>query len=384
MPNETLFQVLNFNPPLPKVSHPWVVSTSCVGVEVELEGVENEGDLLDYWNVIGDGSLRGGCEFVMSAPTGGEDLVHAIIELDTYLSDKHPDGNWRCSTHVHIDARDMNLQEIKNFILIYTVLEKALFRLSGMSRYKNNFCCALGFAQQQIKVLSDNWKHPTLGRFLQGALQSWDKYSAINLIPMADYGSIEFRLSEATWSKGKLLLLCNRFLAMKELARNWMGTEQELVDHVYNTDLSSLFPKGLGKNPPEIPPEDLMVGYKLASDLLVFSQLGPVVERNNQEVASEIWFEVDAASGEMQTIPYALFVDSDSPVIKSLSRDSWRALCGALRSDGIYVTGDMHSQLNMACLRWVLSQGEWSGRQLLSSRSEYDLYCDWCESNPLL
>ena len=251
--------------------HPMVLGTNCVGVEVELENVTDWDMNSDYWVIKEDGSLRNnGREFVFRGPTGGKDLYNALWELDTFLTERDPDGNWRCSTHVHLDVRDMDLRQLKLLVLGYILAEKALFRLSAMHRYTNNFCAAIGFAQDQLQILSNAWSSNDIGEFWQ-KINGWNKYSALNLLPMHNFGSVEFRMSDAKWKKNDLLLLCNRFLALKEMAMHWEGSEEELVAFMINSPIHEVFPKGIPVDmPQDYLTEDMAVGHKLSFDLLTF------------------------------------------------------------------------------------------------------------------
>ncbi|MGL5013609.1 MAG: amidoligase family protein, partial [Bacteroidales bacterium] len=214
--------------------HPMVVGTGRVGIEIELEGVrDSRGFRSPYWTVKGDGSLRNnGLEFVFSGPFGGVDLHNATLVLDSFLFDKNPDGSRRCSTHVHVDVREMTVPQLRRYALGYLVYEKFLFRMSGIHRYNNNFCPAIGFAQHQLEVLGQAFRHINDNDCVNHIVGNWDKYSAMNFLPIAQFGSVEFRISEAKWRKGLLIRLCNRFLSLKELAKSWTGTEREFVDYL--------------------------------------------------------------------------------------------------------------------------------------------------------
>lgn len=252
---------------------PHVVGVAGCGVEIELENVTNRDLRSPYWEVKNDGSLRNnGVEFVNNGPQGGANLFNACVDLDSFLQDKNPDGNWRCSTHVHVDVRDMTTPELKRFILGYIVYEKLLFRLSGMHRYANNFCFAVGFAQQQLEHLSNCWRHED-DQFMSTTVSAWDKYSAMNLLPMARFGSVEFRSSAAEWRRGRLLRLCNRFLSLRELAKSWEGSELDLVNYLGTASPRDVMGKGLPKVMPEEWEEDIAIGLKLAHDILFVASL---------------------------------------------------------------------------------------------------------------
>lgn len=250
-------------------AHPQILGTNKVGVEVELEDLPSTSFSSEFWRVTHDGSLRNnGVEFVMDGCFGGADLFHAAVALDTYLTSRHPDGNWRCSTHVHMDVRSFNTHQLKNLILINTVYEKLLFRISGFHRYTNNFCASMGYMQNQMELLAGIW-HAEDSIFFDVLMSSWDKYSAFNLLPIQRFGSVEFRSSAAEWRKGKLVRLCNRFLALHKLAEEWEGTHDDLLVHLTTLHPKDIFRKGLSRGTlPETWEEDVSIGMKLANDIL--------------------------------------------------------------------------------------------------------------------
>lgn len=370
--------------------HSWIFGTERVGVEIELEGVQGTRNFRsEYWEVKADGSLRNGHEFVMRGPTGGIDLRNALVEIDAFLHGKNPDGNWRCSTHVHVDVRGLNCQQLKNFILIYAVLEKFLFKLSGIHRYKNNFCCALGFAQQQLKVLANSWNKTTTMDFTSAVVGGWDKYSALNLLPMTHFGSVEFRMSEAKWSKGKLGLLCNRFLAMRQLAVDWTGTEDELIEHILNADIREILPKGLGKVLPADYQEDLLVGYKLANDLLAFSrnvQKLAFGARNDEANAVGIWHRaIEALNPDQSTVPSQLYF-GDTARLGGIGERVWEQIIDNFRHrHSIFLNVEMLNEMNIATYAWILRKGGWTPDVAINPRDfpdEIQAVRDWMEENP--
>lgn len=265
-------QVFGYTLPVPCTPHVQVAGVTRVGIEIELENISSSDLNTEYWRSITDGSLRNsGREFVFNGPHGGTDLFLACVELDTFLSRQSPDGSWRCSTHVHVDVRDLTSEQLKNVLLTYLVYEKLLFRLSGFQRYTNNFCSAFGFAQHQLSILAQNWTQEG-EQFFHYVANSWDKYSALNLRPLANFGSIEFRLSAAEWRKGKLIRLANRFLSLRDFGAAWNGTQEELINHLASINPRDVMKKGIP--PKDLPPswaEDISVGVKLAYDLLAAS-----------------------------------------------------------------------------------------------------------------
>lgn len=267
----TIAQHLGLRADIQRVAeHPLVVGTGRVGVEIELENARPL--RLTYWNSIRDGSLRNnGQEYVMRQPLGGVDLFEAAIEIDSALHNIHPDASWRCSTHVHVDVRDMTVPQFKKFLLLYILFEGVIFECSGIHRYQNNFCPAYGFAQDMIVRLSRVWDHDDES-FLSGINTgrrsgSRDKYSSLNLLPIFTQGSAEFRGSEPKYTKGKLLRLCNRLLSLKKLAMDFEGTDQELITYCSSVHPSKILIKSMPKKF-EPDPELLQKGVKMAEDVI--------------------------------------------------------------------------------------------------------------------
>lgn len=265
-------QVFGYSTPSACVPHIQVAGITRAGIEIELENITDTNLNTAYWRSITDGSLRNrGREFVFNGAHGGSDLFLACVELDTFLGRQNPDGNWRCSTHVHVDVRELTAVQLKNIIITNLVYEKLLFRLSGFHRYSNNFCSAFGFAQQQLQLLAANWNREGEA-FMRNIAGGWDKYSALNLRPLASFGSIEFRSSAAEWRKGKLIRLANRFLALRDFGAGWAGTHEELIQHLVSVNPRDIMRKGIPpKDLPEDWEEDVSVGVKLAYDLLAFA-----------------------------------------------------------------------------------------------------------------
>lgn len=249
-------------------SHPLIVSNEMLGLEIELENVSSRLRSL-YWVEKADGSLRNqGREFVFRGPLGGVDLFKALTEAGRHFHEIQPAATWRCSTHVHMDVRDMNVNELKNLILLYTIYEEVLYTCSGYNRYKNNFGPAFGFAQSQITKLSRAWGLSG-GHFIDNILGCWSKYSSLNLLPIGRFGSVEFRIANALTTTGDLIRLCNRFLLLKEWALGWKGSQEELIKHHASLQEPAMFNSKLtGLKAGDINQELVIKGAILANDII--------------------------------------------------------------------------------------------------------------------
>jgi hypothetical protein len=260
-------------------SHPLVLGVDRVGIEVELE---NLGDLshhsstqsLVYWDIISDGSLRNnGMEFITKGDgIGGDVLYEASVELEGFLRDFSPDPSWRCSTHVHVDVRDMTLEQLKLLTLAYAYFERFLFKECGWKRYKSNFCVPLGLAQKQIEVVSDLFRQDKVKDFMMFANNNWPKYTAINLAVVNTFGTYEFRMPLPTFKSMSLIKTANRFLALKRVVMDWTGDQVEFIEYLSTTDIRLIFQKSVGRGT-VFKDEDRAFGFALARDIIAISAL---------------------------------------------------------------------------------------------------------------
>lgn len=201
--------------------HPMIVGTGRVGVELELENLTNV-SAPSGWDVTIDGSLRNnGYEFVLRGAQGGTELFNSITSLEQELFDKNFHANLRCSTHVHLDVRELTIVQLKKLLLAYIVFEDLFFELSGSFRKSNNFCPSFAFAQEKIKLWNSLWSDDT-PRFLDLMCnhrdrRTDDKYSSLNVVPVHHLGSIEFRGSEPKPSAGQMIRLVNRMLGLYQM-----------------------------------------------------------------------------------------------------------------------------------------------------------------------
>jgi hypothetical protein len=176
--------------------------TEPLGIEIELEGrnLPNAGYMEGVkaasgssWDVKTDRSLRNGFEYVLTKPCN-EDEVEGLItglfgvfeKRDTRLIPSN-----RCSIHVHYNAVGLRVNSITSMIALWTVLEEPLIRWWGDARYKNHFCLSTKDEESTLQA----WNN-----FLQtGDLPEGDnlKYSALNLLTLQTYGSLECRVGGA-------------------------------------------------------------------------------------------------------------------------------------------------------------------------------------------
>ena len=189
--------------------------TTFIGVEVELEKVKYKDIPSGVWKIHEEGSLKvNGQEFV-TIPIQFKYLEVEIKRLFKGITSCDP--SIRCSTHVHINARDFTLKELTAFIILYMIFEKSMFNFSG-SRVKSNFCVPLYAACDSIRPLVSKLKDDVLHKV-------WYKYLAFNLCPIwgqdgsKKIGTVEFRHMVGTTDVKYILNWINLIVSLKISAK---------------------------------------------------------------------------------------------------------------------------------------------------------------------
>lgn len=204
--------------------------TTYVGVELELEKIQLKNNVPSSFKMVNDGSLKlNGKEFV-TVPIR---CCYLERELKRLFASMHPPlVSSRCSTHVHLNARDFTHQELYRFILLYLIFERSLFNFSG-GRDNNIFCTPL-FSYLPM-VRSEASKLLDEGGVMN---MSWKKYFALNLCPIWGHGdegsgclgTVEFRHMSGTTDVTRILDWISLIVSLKISAKKF--TTEELVNHI--------------------------------------------------------------------------------------------------------------------------------------------------------
>jgi hypothetical protein len=194
-----------------------LISDTRVGIEVELEGFNSDQPKVRGWNTIPDGSLRdGGLEFVFNGPVGGVTAMSRLTALGEAL-EPYQDTikcSERTSLHVHVDVRDLELDQVWSMLLLYGLVEPYLFTVCGEHRADNIYSLAWYKGECQLAPLSSlrriqNYRHTGDG-------ETFPKYATVNIGALNTFGSLEFRGHEGTATIEQMVLWVNHLLALKE------------------------------------------------------------------------------------------------------------------------------------------------------------------------
>ena len=101
------------------------------GLEIEVENIRYnlpDATYKSYWNITGDNSLRNnGVEFI-TLPLKAFQIDKALQQLRFRTNQFRADFSERTSTHVHMNIRDLTIDQIYNLTLLYITVEKLLCR----------------------------------------------------------------------------------------------------------------------------------------------------------------------------------------------------------------------------------------------------------------
>lgn len=189
MSEPTVLKVLGLTPvnPYKEDKIPQSPNSPIMGIELELENIRDWSRWeFGIFTRKEDGSLRNnGSEFV-SYPTSAETLKHWVEQF--YKRNKVSADNIseRCSVHIHLNCQDLTFEQVTSLCMVYQVFERLLFAFVGGDRDKSIFCVPW----HQTNITSrEVFKKPVRAT----NFKQWYKYTALNLLPIFQYGTVEFR-----------------------------------------------------------------------------------------------------------------------------------------------------------------------------------------------
>ena len=214
-------------------------------LEVETILGSDWGDVRDGcppdWMMTTDGSLpEDGAEFLLKAPQNGDMLYESIDSLALHLRMNSCYPNTSCGLHVHIDARDLQWEELKGVLLVGKKVEKYLYKMIPASRMDSTWCRPLPMSVESILRIDSNesfidtWydscsNSPSLDKY------NSSRYHGMNMHARIYLGSIEFRYHSGTNNPRKMknwLYLCQAIVETGiEVGRklSWSKTDSKMM-----------------------------------------------------------------------------------------------------------------------------------------------------------
>ena len=179
-------------------------------------------------------------------PLSGANIKEALSSLQSFINihkrnGESPTFGDRTSTHVHLDARDMDADELHNFILVYMLVERVLFNFINPERKKNNYCRPITDSNFKY-VISKLRETNDTAHIIEAVQHETDKYSALNIKPTYTYGSVEFRHHHGTHDLSKIYDWINIILAIRLAAKKPVEYWLDIYSHQgYRALIDTLF-----------------------------------------------------------------------------------------------------------------------------------------------
>lgn len=175
-----------------------------LGIELELENVDFKPDfkIPGGWTTHPDDSLRNGVEFVLAKPLSGPALLSAVTNF--YNAEVVFKNTPRTSTHIHVNASDLTIGQVRTMFILSYILEDALFRVLEAKRKYCGYCMSL--YEMPPQRLHTFLTTPSLSAFnntMSGP--NADKYYGFNTNSIRKHGTVEFRYFHGGPSKQQLL-----------------------------------------------------------------------------------------------------------------------------------------------------------------------------------
>lgn len=244
-----------------------------VGIEIEVEGsnLPSLNARGSYWRREADGSLRGeeSAEYVLRKPLTLEEARKALDYLDAAYTKNGAvvDDTVRAGVHVHVNCQTLTMTQLYNFMTIFYILEDVLVRFCGEFREGNLFCLRARDAESQVHTIRSAAKSK---KFRELFHHDNNRYAAMNIKALGDYGSLEFRTMRGTRDLDLIYTWAEILVTLRNVAMEFTSPceviEQfsiqgplEFLKAMTDTNFDAVFYKGCEK--------DLLDGMRMAQDI---------------------------------------------------------------------------------------------------------------------
>lgn len=232
-----------------------MVAPFSIGIEFELENLKdnfNKQMLLgDYWQEVGDGSLRGdGREFITKMPVKEDEVIVALENIyNAAKGTMEPLSSLRTSAHVHVNVLDMDTEEVLLFLAAGALTEEYILSLNDEYR---KFC---GYCNDSTAAVANVIAGTFKSKNFRVDLNS--RYFGVNPMSINKHGTVEFRHFSVPHKLEDAVKNINICLQLKKLALE-IGTTLktpltrknlgEVLEQL-KTDLEATFATNMIKSP---------------------------------------------------------------------------------------------------------------------------------------
>ncbi|MBC6698871.1 amidoligase family protein [Hymenobacter sp. BT190] len=168
--------------------------------ELRAQGLEAEGESYNHntrphWKIVSDASVTGPNGFELVSPVlqgyeGLEDLARACRALKICGAQV----NNSCGLHVHLGTRDLSVDNMKNLVRNYLVMETSIDQIMPPARRgsANSYCQSLQRARTMVEAERQILAATTVPE-LSLAANGGGRYYKVNMQSFPRQGTIEFR-----------------------------------------------------------------------------------------------------------------------------------------------------------------------------------------------
>jgi hypothetical protein len=192
-----------------------------VGIELEIENLTRGYDWYvdragPFWSVVEDRSLRPhgqAWEFVSKPAAIGVTLAELALLFPRIEVTQERNYSDRCSVHIHTNVTDWTQEQVASLALVYPAFEQIIFQFvnhfkkvdeQGYCRDTNLYCIPWSDCRMNRNVVEKLFDAPSAVANRDGGSYVWQKYTALNLLPIAQHGTVEWRHMHGTCDMEKL------------------------------------------------------------------------------------------------------------------------------------------------------------------------------------
>lgn len=164
------------------------------GLEAHEEGYNHA--TRPYWKIVSDGSVSGPDAFELVSPVlrgyeGLEDLARACRALKVCGAQV----NATCGLHVHLGAQDLSVENMRNLVRNYLVLEPTIDQIMPPDRRASNnrYCLSLQGSRTLAEAERQILAATTAEQLGTAANAGSSRYHKVNMQSFFRQGTIEFR-----------------------------------------------------------------------------------------------------------------------------------------------------------------------------------------------
>lgn len=196
-----------------------------VGINVQDESYNHS--TRNHWKLVSDASVPNGFE-VVSPVLHGEAGIEEAMTVAAALDDAGATVNRSCGFHVHFDAADLTVNDVKTIVKRYAAHEAEIDAIMPPSRRNstNTFCKSLSGIPFERFMRSFN--------IIEMGAVMGSRYYKVNLMSFQRHGTIEFRQHSGTINARKIanwVRFLGQFIDACKLQNNAPAAPAPVIEH---------------------------------------------------------------------------------------------------------------------------------------------------------